>query len=66
MTILVALVRQMAAKRGNAKAALRVYLERESEILARQMASAQGEVTRKLNVMFGPEHSQWCQADLYD
>ena len=66
MTILVALDGQMAAKRGNAKAALRVYLERESKILARQMASVQEEMTRKLNEMFGPEHSQWCQADLCD
>ena len=63
---LIALVRQMTNARQLAEAALRIYLERESKILASEMARVQEEATTKLNIMFGQQHSQWSQADLHD
>ena len=56
----------MTRARQLAKAALRIYLERESKILASEMARVQEEATTKLNIMFGQQHSQWSQADLHD
>ena len=64
--MLIALVRQTTRARQLAKAALRIYLERESKILASEMARVQEEATTKLNIMFGQQHSQWSQADLRD
>jgi hypothetical protein len=49
-----------------AKAALRVFLERESKILASKMANVQEQATTKLSIMMGQQHSQWSQSDLYD
>ena len=56
----------MTHTRQLAKAALGAYLERESKILAIEMAIVQEEATTKLNIMFGQQHSQRSQANLYD
>ena len=66
VSVLVALARQMTNTVQLAKAALRIFLERESKILASEMANAQEQATTKLSIMMGQQHSQWSQSDLYD
>ena len=66
VSVLIALVRQATNTVQLAKAALRVFLERKSKLLASEMANVQEQATTNLSIMMGQQHSQRSQADLYD
>ena len=58
--------RPVSAKGKLALAAVRVVVLKESRELEAAMAGIEEEMTGKLNMMFGPEHQQWSQIDMYD
>ena len=58
--------RPLSAKGKLAVAALRVVVMKESRQLSAAMVGVETEMEGRLNLMFGPEHNKWSQADLYD
>ena len=58
--------RPLSAKGKLAVDALRVVVMRESRQLSAAMVGVETEMECRFNLMFGPEHNKWSQADLYD
>ena len=58
--------RPLSAKGKLAVDALRVVVMKESRQLSAAMVGVETEMEGRLNLMFGPEHNKWSQADLYD
>jgi len=58
--------RPLSAKGKLAVDALRVVVMKESRQLSAAMVGVETEMEGRLNLMFGPEHNKWSQADVYD
>jgi len=58
--------RPPSAKGKLAVDALRAVVMKESRQLSAAMVGVETEMEGRLNLMFGPEHNKWSQADLYD
>ena len=56
----------LSAKGKLAVDALRVVVMKESRQLSAAMVGVETEMEGRLNLMFGPEHNKWSEADLYD